>query len=134
MARYGETAAAASVLDAMLDVSQSVDLHRLPELICGFHRRAEEGPTLYPVACAPQAWRPARSISSCNPPTRDGNDAGRKRITFLRPSLPESIERLTMTGVVVAGACVDILLERHAADVAVSVMKREGEIEVVSIT
>ena len=33
-----------------------VDLHRLPELFCGFPRRPGEGPTLYPVACAPQAW------------------------------------------------------------------------------
>ena len=40
----------------MFDASQVVDLHRLPELFCGFHRRPGGGPTLYPVACAPQAW------------------------------------------------------------------------------
>ncbi len=134
MARYGATTAAASILDAMLDVSQSVDLHRLPELLCGFHRRSEEGPTLYPVACAPQAWAAGAVYLLVQSALGMEIDAGRKRITFLRPSLPESIERLTMTSVVVDGACVDILLERHAADVAVSVIKREGEIEVVSIT
>ena len=46
----------ARVLGAMFDLSQVVDLHRLPELICGFHRRDGDAPTLYPVACAPQAW------------------------------------------------------------------------------
>jgi glycogen debranching enzyme len=28
----------------------------MPELFCGFPRRTGEGPTLYPVSCAPQAW------------------------------------------------------------------------------
>ena len=35
-----------------------MDLRRLPELFCGF-RRPQRGPTLYPVACAPQAWASA---------------------------------------------------------------------------
>ena len=41
---------------ALFDASASMDAHRLPELFCGFHRRPGEGPTLYPVACSPQAW------------------------------------------------------------------------------
>ena len=40
LARYGHMAAAGRIMDAMFDLSQAVDLHRLPELICGFHRRA----------------------------------------------------------------------------------------------
>src|SRR5688500_4215358 len=56
LARYGFTDAAARILNAMFDLSEAVDLHRLPELICGFDRRSDEHPTLYPVACAPQAW------------------------------------------------------------------------------
>jgi len=40
-------------------LSSMVDLHRLPELFCGIDRRAGEGPTLYPVACSPQAWAAA---------------------------------------------------------------------------
>ena len=41
------------------------DLHRMPELFCGFAREPGEGPTLYPVACAPQAWSAARSSCCC---------------------------------------------------------------------
>ena len=44
------------VLAGMMDASIFFDLHRLPELFCGFPRRPGEAPTLYPVACAPQAW------------------------------------------------------------------------------
>ena len=32
-----------------------INLH-LPELFCGVDRRVGQGPTLYPVACSPQAW------------------------------------------------------------------------------
>src|SRR5213075_1138820 len=54
--RYGFKESAAMVLAGLLDASLFFDLHRLPELFCGFPRRAGESPTLYPVACAPQAW------------------------------------------------------------------------------
>src|SRR5262249_13941408 len=46
----------AAPFGALFDASTSMDGHRLPELFCGFHRRPGEGPTLYPVACSPQAW------------------------------------------------------------------------------
>src|SRR5262249_20681287 len=48
-ARYGFVQEAARLLGALLDISIFVPLARLPELICGFERRADEGPTLYPV-------------------------------------------------------------------------------------
>ena len=41
---------------ALFDASVDDGWHRLPELFCGFRRRPGEGPTLYPVACSPQAW------------------------------------------------------------------------------
>jgi hypothetical protein len=44
------------ILSGLLDMSICVELHRLPELICGFPRRLGKAPTLYSVACSPQAW------------------------------------------------------------------------------
>ena len=55
-ARYGLTAAVTTLASAMFDSSQFFDRYRMPELFCGFHRRPGDGPTLYPVACSPQAW------------------------------------------------------------------------------
>jgi glycogen debranching enzyme len=133
LARYGFTAAAARLLDAMLDLSEVVDLHRLPELICGFRRRAEERPTLYPVACAPQSWAAGAVYLLVQASIGMEIDAGRRRVTFTRPALPESIERLRLINLSVADARVDLLLERHALDVAVSVVNRDGDLEVVAI-
>src|SRR5262249_51925796 len=53
---YGHDAAAMATAEGLFGASQYVDHHRLPELLCGFRRRPGEGPTLYPVACSPQAW------------------------------------------------------------------------------
>jgi glycogen debranching enzyme len=133
LARYGFTTGAARILDAMLDLSQAVDLHRLPELLCGFHRRAEERPTLYPVACAPQAWAAGAVYLFVQAALGMQIDATRRRLTFCRPRLPERLERLQLTNLVVADARIDLLLERHAHDVAISMMRRDGEIEIVTI-
>jgi len=56
MARYGFKEEALKVMQGLFDASIFLYLHRLPELFCGFERRKGEGPTLYPVACDPQAW------------------------------------------------------------------------------
>jgi glycogen debranching enzyme len=133
LARYGFTGAATRILDAMLDLSQVVDLHRLPELLCGFHRRADERPTLYPVSCAPQAWAAGAVYLLIQAALGLEINAGQNRITFKHSSLPESVEQLYLTNLTVGDSCVTLLLERHVNDVAVSVLKREGTVEVVAI-
>ena len=47
---------AEKVFEATFAAATYMDLRRLPELYCGFRRRRGAGPTLYPVACSPQAW------------------------------------------------------------------------------
>jgi glycogen debranching enzyme len=133
-ARYRETAAAAQVLDAMLDLSQAVDLHRLPELLCGFHRRSDERPTLYPVACAPQAWAAGAVYLLIQSSLGMQIDAVKRRISFCRAKLPASIDRLQLTDVAVGAARVDLVLDRRAGDVSVTVQRREGNVEIVSAT
>jgi glycogen debranching enzyme len=54
---YGLQDYVAKILEGLHEASRRVELHRLPELFCGFHRRPEaDGPTLDPVACSAQAW------------------------------------------------------------------------------
>ena len=62
LARYGHRAAAAKLLEGLTAAAGKLDLRRLPELFCGFPRRGGQGPTAYPVACAPQAWAAAAPI------------------------------------------------------------------------
>ena len=62
-ARYGLNRAVATVSKGLFDAATYMDLRRLPELFCGFQRERRRGPTLYPVACAPQAWASATPFS-----------------------------------------------------------------------
>ena len=109
-----------------------LELHRLPELFCGLPRRQGEGPTLYPVACAPQAWASAASfmmIEACLGLTIHAAD---NRVVFNRPSLPEGIPQLSIRGLRVGEATVDLLFERQLDTVRVQVLEKQGEIEVVA--
>ena len=58
-ARYGLKHSVAHLFKGLFDAASYMDLRRLPELFCGFQRERRRGPTLYPVACAPQAWASA---------------------------------------------------------------------------
>lgn len=54
--RYRLPEHAMTLASALFDASRTFEHARIPELFCGFTRRAEHGPVAYPVACAPQAW------------------------------------------------------------------------------
>jgi glycogen debranching enzyme len=133
LARYGYRSDAARVMDAMLDLSGVVDLHRLPELLCGFHRRNGEYPTLYPVACAPQAWAAGAIylfLSSC---LGLQVDAQRSQVMLRRAALPTALDWLRITNLPVGDASIDLLLTRHPHDIGVTVLQRHGEVEVTAI-
>lgn len=132
LAQYGFKNLAGKVLLALMDVSSMLELHRLPELFCGLERRPGEGPTLYPVACAPQAWAAAASfmlIEACLGLTIRGSE---NRVIFNRPCLPEGIPQLSIRGLRVGEATVDLLFERQVDTVRVQVLEKRGDIEVVA--
>ena len=130
LARYGHKALAAQILDALFEASLFMDLHRLPELFCGFPRRPGEGPTLYPVACAPQAWAagaPFLMLQAVLGLTVDGPGAS---VCFHRPILPAALPQLRIENLRVGEAEVDLFLQRHEHDVSVTILARRGEVEV----
>jgi len=130
-ARYGFHDAALRVLTGLFEVSTYLDMHRMPELFCGFPRRAGSGPTLYPVACAPQSWAAASVfmlLGACLGLSLDGT---RRRISMRRPVLPEFLEDLHLRNLCVGDASVDLRFERHGHDVGVNVVYRRGDLEVM---
>src|SRR5713226_7640697 len=131
LSKYGIKDLASRILSGLLDTSVYVDLHRLPELFCGLHRRAEEGPTVYPVACSPQAWAAASVfllLQACLGISIDGN---RKQVVLDAPYLPENITELWIKGLEVKGSRVDLFLERRTDVVRVRVLDNQGKIDVI---
>jgi glycogen debranching enzyme len=133
LARYSFTAQASRIMSALFELSQAVDLHRLPELICGFHRRGADYPTLYPVACAPQAWAAGAVYLLLEACLGLRIDAVERRVSFARASLPSSIDWVRIVNLSVADASVDLLLTRHTYDVGVTVLRREGDLEIMAL-
>jgi glycogen debranching enzyme len=133
LARYGFTGPATRILCGMLDLSQAVDAHRLPELICGFHRRRGESPTLYPVACAPQAWAAGAAYMLLCACLGLEIDAASRRVSFRRSMLPEGVDWIRLTNLSVADARLDLLLTRHAHDVGLEVLRRHGQVEILCV-
>jgi len=133
MARYGLREEAMKILTGLFDASLFFDLHRLPELFCGFPRRPGESPTLYPVSCSPQAWASGAVfllLQACLGLEVVGRE---EKVVFTNPMLPDFIDKLRITGLRVGRGTIDLLLTRYDADVGINVLRREGGAAVVAL-
>jgi glycogen debranching enzyme len=133
LARHGMAAKALQIWTGLFEAGMYFDLHRVPELFCGFDQEPGEGPVLYPVACAPQAWSAASVfllLQACLGLEINGPEA---RIVFSRPCLPATLGELRIHNLEVAGGTVDLLLVRHEHDVGVTVLRRDGDVQIMVV-
>jgi glycogen debranching enzyme len=133
LARYGLKEPVLRILAGMFEAGTYLDLHRLPELFCGFTRRPGEGPTLYPVACAPQAWSAGAVFLLLRACLGLEVNAVRGEIAFDYPILPEFLREVRVRGLRVGDAVLDLLLLRHGHDVGINVTRKEGEARVLMV-
>jgi glycogen debranching enzyme len=132
LARYGRKDLAVRLLAGLFDASLFIDLYRLPELFCGFPRRPGEGPTLYPVACAPQAWASGAVCLLLRACLGVSVDATRMQLKFSFPVLPRFLEDVEIRNLRVGDATIDLALHRYPDSVGINVLRREGDVEVVA--
>lgn len=133
MARYGFKREALSVLTGFFDAANFLDLHRLPELFCGFTRLPGQGPTLYPVACSPQAWASGAVFQMVQACLGLNFSAEKPQIRFYHPQLPEYIDWMRIEGFRFGDGSVDLVLRRHHNDVGINVERKEGDIDVAIV-
>jgi glycogen debranching enzyme len=132
--RYGLKDLAAKIFSDAFDAAGFLELRRVPELFCGFERRPGEGPTLYPIACLPQAWAATSLFMLLQAVLGLQIDGLRRQVIFGDPVLPQWLTWLRIEDLRVGDAVVDLLCERHPHDVGISVLRREGRIRVVHFT
>jgi glycogen debranching enzyme len=132
LARYGLNDAALRVFSGMFDAATYMELRRLPELFCGFARQ-NGAPTLYPVACSPQAWASASLFGFLQASLGLQIDHVAGEIRLDRPTLPGFLDHLDLRGVRLGEASVDLRIHRYGDDVAVTVTGRNGELRVVAV-
>jgi glycogen debranching enzyme len=129
LARYGLKRSVGHIAKGLFDAATYMDLRRLPELFCGFQRERRRGPTLYPVACAPQAWASATPFSlieamlgiEFRPATHE---------VFLRdPRLPQFLDEVVLRNLQVGGSAMDLKVRRHDEEVSIEVLRTRGPIQ-----
>ncbi len=131
LARYGLKQGVLKIFRGLFEAAGYMDLRRLPELFCGFPWRQLSAPTLYPVACSPQAWAAATvfALVQASLGLSFAEQAG--EIRFDRPVLPRFINELHLRGLQVAGGSADVVLRRHERDVALNITRREGVVPII---
>jgi glycogen debranching enzyme len=132
-ARYGLKSMAAALLAGLFDASLFFDQHRLPELFCGFPRRHGESPTLYPVSCAPQSWASGAVLLLLQACLGLQIQEAERRLVFTNPFLPEFLKEVQIKGLRVGEASLDLVLARQAQDVGINVLRREGQVAIVTV-
>jgi len=132
-ARYGHKSAIDRVFTGLFDAASYMDLRRLPELYCGFQRGRERGPTLYPVACSPQAWAAGTPLLLLQSSLGLEFDPDRNEILLRKPRLPPFLEEVTLRNLRLGQSTVDLMLRRHGNDVSLQVLRNEGQIMVAAV-
>jgi glycogen debranching enzyme len=131
LARYGLKSGVLKIFRGLFEATSYMDLRRLPELFCGFAWRRLTAPTLYPVACSPQAWASASIFALLQACLGLSFDRGAAEIRFDRPVLPEFLDELHLRRLSTKGGVADVLLRRYGSDVSVNITRRQGEVPIV---
>lgn len=125
LTRYGHIEHAHRIINAQLGVAGH-HRGRLPELFAGFERSQLAVPAAYPTSCSPQAWAAAAPLLWVRTLLRLDPFAPRRQL-WLAPALPESLTRLRVEGINVAGHRIAIDVDDSNVEVSGT-----GDLEVIS--
>jgi glycogen debranching enzyme len=131
-AHYGHKAAIDRLFKGLFDAATYMDMRRLPELYCGFQRGRERGPTLYPVACSPQAWAAGAPLLLLQSSLGLEFDCDSNEILLRKPQLPAFLNEVVIRNLRLGSSTIDLMVHRHGASVSLQVLRNEGEIRVAA--
>jgi glycogen debranching enzyme len=129
-ARYGLKRSVERLFKGLFDAATYMELRRLPELFCGFQRQHSCGPTLYPVACSPQAWASATPFTLLEASLGLEFDQHNNEIRLRDPVLPAFLDEVMLRNLQLGRSSVDLRFRRHEDGVSVDVPRRQGGIQV----
>jgi glycogen debranching enzyme len=129
-ARYGLTQSVEQLFKGLFKAATYMDSRRLPELYCGFQRQRGRGPTLYPVACSPQAWASATPFTLLEASLGLEFDPGKGEIRLRNPRLPPFLDEVTLRNLRLDSSSVDLRVRRHKEAVSLDILRTRGKIQV----
>ncbi len=128
--QYGCTEEADRVFSGLFEATTRFAHFRLPEVFDGFGRDEYQLPVHYPVACSPQAWAAGALPLLTTALLGLEPDATRGVLRVVNPALPPWLYELTMRGLRVGQARVDLHWQQINSGTAVTVLGREGALNV----
>ena len=128
--RYGFAAEAEKVFTAIFEVAQQFPDGRLPELFAGYRRTARTRPIPYPETCSPQAWAAGALPLMLTSSLGLEPDALGGRLRVVRPALPAFLGEVTLRGLRVGEAAVDVRWRRQGKKTLVEVLGKKGRLRV----
>jgi glycogen debranching enzyme len=132
LGRYGFGDDGGRILSGLFDAVCQLPEFRMPELFCGFPRRAGEGPVRFPSACTPQAWASGSVFLLLQACLGIDIDARAKVVTVRRPHLPDWLEAVTVRELSIGGTRASLHFNRSSAGVEVSLLDNSGGARLVT--
>jgi glycogen debranching enzyme len=130
LGHYGLKRGTHAIFDGLFAALLHMDMMRLPELFCGFPRRRGAAPTLYPVACSPQAWASVAPFALLQACLGLRCDFASRELRFHNPELPAFLGEVRIADLRLGEASVDLRIKRQKNGTEVAVLSRRGDIAI----
>ena len=128
--RYGLMAEAVQTMTAIFDTSLFMQGKRLPELFCGFRRLKGKAPTLYPVACSPQAWAVGAVFMLLQACLGMRIIAAENCIEFCQPALPPFLNDITITNLRINNKQIVLQIRRSSEGIDAQILSPGANVEI----
>ncbi len=130
--RYGLDRHLERIAEGLFDAASGSPDHRLPEALTGHRRDVVRVPVPYPAANVPQAWSSSALIQLVQIMLGLYPFAPMRVLAVVRPRLPIWAPELTVTGLRVGGAVVDLRFRRRPdGSASWRVVRRRGPLIVI---
>jgi glycogen debranching enzyme len=130
---YGFTGDVEKLALAMIGVIELSEDFRLPELFCGFRKRANVPPVPYEVACKPQAWAAGSIFLMLRAMLGISMDADQQHLVVNSPVLTPRIGHLELIGLHGRDWEVDLTFRRGGGGCLTEVVRKSGNVRIIKV-
>ncbi len=131
MRKLGRVEDMMKIMRGIAEVAMNDNEHRLPELFCGFEREGGHNPVDYPVSCSPQAWAAGSLLHMIKSCLNFHPDATGNLVKVVEPALPEWLGNLTVRGLKVGKAVLDMSFENQHGSTFTKILRKSGNLKVI---
>jgi glycogen debranching enzyme len=133
MRMFGHTSELDKVSHALIEVLESSEDFRLPELYCGFRKRGVEPPVPYEVACKPQAWAAGSIFLMFKSMLGISTEVDQSYLVFNSPLLTSKINTFEVKNLQGRDWELDFVVRRAKYGTTVEVLRKKGDIRVLTV-